>query len=86
MTKVDSGGHYIQNEIAFAQHMETKAKIVDTEELFIGVDFAVFVFRYPYQAQQALSHLQRTNQYYDYVVLNRSTNVLVHNVHYKAEE
>lgn len=86
MSQGNSGGRYIQNEIAFANHMETKAKIVDTEQLFIGVDFAVFVFRYPYQALQALQSFKRSNEYYDYAILSRDTRVMIHNVHYKADE
>jgi hypothetical protein len=79
----DEDGHYILNEVAFCNHMETKAKLFDAERIICGVDFAVLTFRYPYQALQSFHKLRSSNQFYNYNIQNNSVHVLVHNKNYE---
>jgi hypothetical protein len=75
-------GTFHLNEIAFANHMETKAKTLDPEVCYIGVDFCVMKFAYPYQAGNAKRALERNNDSYDYKIYEQHTKVCIYNQHY----
>ena len=79
-------GKYQLNELAFANHAETKAKMTDAESIFIGVDFAVLIYRFPYQASNAFNKLTAGNAFYDYIIeYDGINNVLVYNQHSTEE-
>ena len=76
---------YHLNEMAFSNHVEAKAKMTDAESIVIGVDFAVLTYRFPYQAQNALTKLLAGNIFYDYIIESDGENVLIYNQHYVKE-
>jgi len=78
-------GKYQLNAMAFSNHVETKAQMTDAESIVIGVDFAVITYRYPYQALNAFHKLLAGNVFYDYIIENNKTNVLIYNQHYAKE-
>lgn len=81
-----AGGKYQLNELAFANHVETKAQMTDAESIVIGVDFAVLIYRFPYQAMNAYNKLVTANVFYDYIIENDKTNVLIYNQHHVKEK
>ena len=79
-------GKYQLNELAFANHVETKAKMTDAESIFIGIDFAVVVYRFPYQAINAFHKFISGNVFYDYIIEHDGiNNVLIYNQHSTEE-
>jgi hypothetical protein len=78
--------YYRLSEVTFANHMETKAKILDPTKVYIGVDFCVMVFAYPYQARAACESMKRSNDNYDYDLEDSAEKLLIYNQHYHDPE
>jgi hypothetical protein len=71
------------SEISFAHQMENKSRVLDSTDLLIGVDFAVFKFAYPYIAEKAATAFENSNANYDYIILREGKRLLIYNQHYK---